>query len=342
MESNADCLVNTVNCEGFMGKGIAYQFKLQYPNNNNDYVEACKNGTFGIGKLHVFSEKGKIIINFPTKDKWRAKSKIEFIEKGLIALVKIIPELKISSIAIPPLGCGNGGLSWFEVKQLLMKYLQPLANTLDIEIYEPSKGSFKSKVAEPPKISASHLILMEYKPRLKKFSRLRIQKTGFFMNIFSNTEYFKFEKHKFGPHAHSIDVLIKEIKQFQEFYKVSTEEARKLANTMLISERIDRKLISFSDSITMATEFVNDIGSDWELELISSVCVIVKEKKDINQYEIISEFKNWSVEKAEKFTEQDIISAINRLTEKRIIQINLMGNYYLTEYKRTFKLSCNW
>ena len=85
LQSDAEALVNTVNCEGYMGKGIAYQFKLKFPNNNKDYVKACKNGTLRPGKLHVYKESEKIIINFPTKDKWREKSRMEYIEDGLDA-----------------------------------------------------------------------------------------------------------------------------------------------------------------------------------------------------------------------------------------------------------------
>lgn len=121
LQSEAQCLVNTVNCEGYMGKGIAYQFKLAFPENNASYVRACKNGTLHIGTLHHFQEKGKIIVNFPTKDRWRAKSKLEYIEIGLDQLFDLIEELNISSIAIPPLGSGNGGLVWSDVKQLIEK-----------------------------------------------------------------------------------------------------------------------------------------------------------------------------------------------------------------------------
>ena len=94
LQSSADALVNTVNCEGYMGKGIAYQFKLRYPENNKDYIKACKNGTLQIGRLHYFRERSKVIINFPTKDKWRAKSKLEYIDKGLDELVKLIIYLR--------------------------------------------------------------------------------------------------------------------------------------------------------------------------------------------------------------------------------------------------------
>lgn len=93
LQSNADALVNTVNCEGYMGKGIAYQFKLRFPENNVDYIKACKNGQLKPGKLHYFRECGKIIINFPTKNKWREKSKIEYIETGLDNLSLSIADL---------------------------------------------------------------------------------------------------------------------------------------------------------------------------------------------------------------------------------------------------------
>ena len=96
--SEADCLVNTVNCEGYMGKGIAYQFKLKYPDNNKDYVKACRNGQLKIGSLHWFREDGKMIINFPTKDKWREKSKISYIETGLNKMVEVLPQLSVQTI----------------------------------------------------------------------------------------------------------------------------------------------------------------------------------------------------------------------------------------------------
>ena len=99
-----------------MGKGIAYQFKLAFPQNYNDYVKACKSGTLRIGTLHYYQENDKIIINFPTKDKWRANSKLEYIEAGLDKLIILIRKLGISSIAIPPLGSGNGGLRWADEK----------------------------------------------------------------------------------------------------------------------------------------------------------------------------------------------------------------------------------
>ena len=95
LDSSAQCLVNTVNCEGFMGKGIAYQFKERFPENNKEYMKACKSGELTIGKILFFEEDGKIIANFPTKNKWREKSQYSYIDSGLTALEKGIAERNI-------------------------------------------------------------------------------------------------------------------------------------------------------------------------------------------------------------------------------------------------------
>ena len=131
-ESNADCLINTVNCEGFMGKGIAYQFKLKFPENNKDYIKACKSGRLKVGTLHYFVENGITIINFPTKDKWREPSRMSYIETGMDSLISLLPDLNVATIAIPPLGCGNGGLVWDEVKQLIEKKLRRLRAIINL------------------------------------------------------------------------------------------------------------------------------------------------------------------------------------------------------------------
>ena len=328
LEANTECLVNTVNCEGYMGKGIAYQFKLRFPENNRDYVKACKNGSLKIGAIHFFSEAGKLIINFPTKDKWREKSKIEYIHKGLAELVKLISSLEITSIAIPPLGCGNGGLNWSEVKPIIVEYLTPFSDSLEIFIYEPSKY-FEAKTTEAPKLNASHLVLMTIKLKLGKFNKLRLQKTAYFVNVFLGKEYFKFSKHKYGPYAHSIDILCREIKEFQDYYKVNTEEAFKLGETIIISKSTDQKIKNLSEPIAQAAHFVNAVDRDKELELIATVCSILESSGELTNEDIVEEIKAWSEEKANKFNEEEILNAIDFLIKENIINKNLMGLYDL-------------
>jgi O-acetyl-ADP-ribose deacetylase (regulator of RNase III) len=122
-QDNVDAIVNTVNCVGVMGKGIALQFKNKWPANFTAYAAACKAGQVRPGRMLVFDSGGLVkpnfIINFPTKDHWRGSSKIDFIRDGLVDLVAQVKRLRIRSIAVPPLGCGNGGLNWADVRPLI-------------------------------------------------------------------------------------------------------------------------------------------------------------------------------------------------------------------------------
>ena len=137
LQSDAYALVNAVNCEGYMGKGIAHQFKLRFPEMNANYIKKCKSGQLVPGTLHCYETENHLIINFPTKNKWREKSRMEYISSGLEQLSEIIKFYHILSIAIPPLGCGNGGLNWHEVKELILAKLEPIEKTTEIYIYEP-------------------------------------------------------------------------------------------------------------------------------------------------------------------------------------------------------------
>lgn len=140
LSANVDAIVNTVNCVGVMGKGLALQFKKAYPDNYETYKLACEHKAIRTGKMFTFMRKSqsnpKYIINFPTKQHWRDPSKIEFIDDGLTDLVRVVPYLSIKSIAIPPLGCGLGGLEWSIVLPKIKEAMMRL-NDVDILIYEP-------------------------------------------------------------------------------------------------------------------------------------------------------------------------------------------------------------
>ena len=132
-----EAYVNPVNCAGVMGKGLALQFKYNCPNNFKAYRKAYKNGEIQPGKMFVYDIRNKLppmldssypwyIINFPTKRHWKDNSRIDDIEKGLDDLVNTIREVGINSIAIPMLGCGEGGLNWDDVKPMIEKAVEPL------------------------------------------------------------------------------------------------------------------------------------------------------------------------------------------------------------------------
>lgn len=325
LQSNAEALVNTVNCEGYMGKGIAYQFKLQFPDTNADYVKACRSGVLRPGQLHYFREHGKIVINFPTKDKWRERSKIEYIENGLDSLIDLIYDLGIKSIAIPPLGSGNGGLKWDDVKEVISSKLENISSSIDIFIYEPSKNYSSTPYLEP-KLSTSALILMEIKHQLKKFDTLRLQKAAYFMNLFSSKKYFNFIPHKYGPYDHSIDIISKGIREFQQYHKTkSTEEAQKILYNKLISDSVNSTLKELFPHIQKSCNFVNSIISNHELECLSTICFLIEESGALSSEDIISGFKNWSDDKAKRFTEYEILDGLQKLYEMGILEKSLIG-----------------
>lgn len=325
LQSSAEALVNTVNCEGYMGKGIAYQFKLQFPDTNTDYVKVCRRGALRPGKMHYFREHGKIVINFPTKDKWRERSKIEYIENGLDALIDLIYDLGIKSIAIPPLGSGNGGLKWNDVKEVISNKLENLSALIDIFIYEPSKNDSSAPDLEP-RLSTSALVLMEIKHQLNNFDTLRLQKAAYFMDLFSSKKFFNFVPHKYGPYDHSIDVISKGIREFQRYHNTqSTEEAQKILYNKLISDSVNHTLKELLPHIQKSCNFVNSIVSNHELECLATICFLIEQTGALASEDIITGFKNWSADKAKRFTEYEILDGLQKLYDLGILEKNLIG-----------------
>lgn len=134
---NVEALVNPVNCVGIMGKGIAKTFKQKYPQMFEEYRKACQLNKVKIGEMFIVKENNKTIICFPTKTDWRLNSKIGYIQKGLYALNHEIVKHDIKSIAIPALGCGNGGLDWEYVKPFIDSHLLILSESVKIIVFEP-------------------------------------------------------------------------------------------------------------------------------------------------------------------------------------------------------------
>jgi O-acetyl-ADP-ribose deacetylase (regulator of RNase III) len=168
LQADVEALVNTVNCLGAMGRGIALQFKNKFPENFKAYVVACKNQEVLPGRMFVFHTRTlcnpRYIVNFPTKRHWRDKSRMEDIETGLADLVRVIKARKIASIAVPPLGCGLGGLQWEEVRGLMEKAL----NLPDVRVlvFQPT-GTHKSKsslrgIASDSSMTVEQLYIMTH------------------------------------------------------------------------------------------------------------------------------------------------------------------------------------
>ncbi len=139
-DSDCQTITNAANCVGVMGKGIALEFKLRYPDMYSDYVERCKQKTFKIGQCYVY--KSRLlpwILNFPTKSHWRQRSKLEDVQVGLDHLAANVADWGITSLAIPAIGCGLGGLDWTVVRSEILTRLQSLG--IRIVLYQPKEAN---------------------------------------------------------------------------------------------------------------------------------------------------------------------------------------------------------
>ena len=228
-ESKCQAIINTVNCVGKMGKGLAYQFKKKFPEMEQDYVKVCKKGELYPGKLHIYQENKFLIINFPTKNKWREKSKIEYIINGLRKLKEEVVKRDIKSVAIPPLGAGNGGLNWNEVKSEINKELFGMKNIV-FEVYEPSTNI--NKTGEEPEVNFDVLLLAYICKELKKVNPSNLKSMVKLLSIFSQNNM------KIADLKNST----KTMKDFKEYYSLKDySEIYKLVNSKLISNSIELK-----------------------------------------------------------------------------------------------------
>lgn len=213
LKADAEALVNTVNCVGIMGRGIALQFKNDFPENFKAYEAACKRKEVQPGKMFVFETgtftKPKFIINFPTKRHWRGKSRIEDIESGLKALVEEIRNRGIRSIAIPPLGSGLGGLNWADVRPRIEAALRDI-NDLNVIVYEPNTAPVATKSREVPKMTPGRAALVVLMHRylgglMDPFvTLLEVHKLMYFMQEAGEKLRLQYAKAAYGPYAENL------------------------------------------------------------------------------------------------------------------------------------------
>lgn len=216
LEADVEAVVNTVNTEGIMGKGVALQFRKAYPDNYEAYRKACEAGEVRPGQMFVFDRgtltNPRYIINFPTKRHWRARSRIGDIETGLAALVGEVRRLGVKSIAVPPLGCGLGGLHWPDVHRLMLAAFDQVPE-VDWRVYEPSgtpEPELQPNRTQRPRMTRGRATVIALIGRYLvpgfdySISLLEIQKLAYFLKEAGEPMKLDFVKSHYGPYA---DVL---------------------------------------------------------------------------------------------------------------------------------------
>lgn len=316
LESNAQAIINTVNTDGIMGKGIALQFKKSFPNNFKAYAEACKKETIAIGKLFAFKDSNltlgeKIIINFPTKKSWRKPSEYTFIEKGLEDLITIIASEKIQSIAIPPLGAGNGGLEWEKVKKIIDQKLRHFK--IDIFVYEPTPQIKEILKKERVKLTDARALLLYVLYDLVRngeyVSEFSSEKICYFLQRFGAKKYFKldFEPNFYGPYSGKVRFVLNALNGsyvmgYSDMNKKPFEPLTLVADGYdSVKSHIDNnpELVEIAEK-TM--RFLNGYYSDFALELFSSVDYLSSRNNTFDKDVIRQKLEEWSDRKRSLFS----------------------------------------
>ncbi|WP_257657878.1 type II toxin-antitoxin system antitoxin DNA ADP-ribosyl glycohydrolase DarG [Parapedobacter lycopersici] len=318
LESDAEALVNTVNTVGVMGKGIALQFKKAFPSNFKAYAEACKNGEVEIGKLLVTHDSNldageKLIINFPTKKDWRRPSEYSFIEVGLDKLVSTINEYNIRSIAIPPLGAGNGGLEWENVKRIIEVKLGHLDT--DIYVFEPTTQIKEYLKKERTKLTAARALLLYVLYDLVKngeyVSEFSCEKVCYFLQRFGAKKYFKldFQPNFYGPYSGKVRHVLYALNG-SYIMGYSDKDKKAFEPLTLVAdgyETVKSYIESRPELLEIAKKtmrFLEGFYSDFGLELLSSIDYIVKKERTFEKQVVQAYLESWSQRKRSMFSNE--------------------------------------
>jgi O-acetyl-ADP-ribose deacetylase (regulator of RNase III) len=340
LEAEAEALVNTVNCVGVMGRGIALQFKLAYPDNFKAYLRACKAEEVQPGHMLVTAIEQlvnpRFIINFPTKRHWKGKSRIEDIEAGLPALVREIKRLGVRSVAVPPLGCGNGGLDWDQVRPRIEAAFDEIPD-VHVFLFEPegAPAATSMPVGTPrPKMTRARALLLSlidlYRIPGYRLTKLEVQKLAYFLQAAGEPLKLSYRKDQYGPYAENLNHVLQHIEgHFIRGYgdrssraqisllPAGAEEAKAfLANSAEAQERLDR-----------VAALIKGYESPYSMELLATVHWVASEgaKPAKDPSAAITLVHDWNKRKRALFEPEHIRTAWKRLDDQKLLPDSTMS-----------------
>jgi O-acetyl-ADP-ribose deacetylase (regulator of RNase III) len=345
LDAKAEALVNTVNTVGVMGKGIALMFKEAFPENLRAYVDACKNGEIKVGRVFVTERHNwvggpKWIVNFPTKQHWRNPSKIEWIEEGLQDLKRFIVENNVRSIALPPLGSGNGGLDWRDVRPVIEGALGALPG-VEVVVYEPTaRYQNVAKPAGVEKLTSARALIAELVRRYSvlgfECTLLEIHKLAYLLQRriveLGGVSPLKleFRADKFGPYAPTLGHLLnnldgsylhceKRVSDASVLDAIWFEDSKKEVVAVFLKSTEAKQ---FHQALEETTNLIEGFESPLGLELLSTVDWLVNHDKVEPTHEGVKKgLQSWlgggeaSQRKLQLFEDEIIDLALSRLAE---------------------------
>jgi O-acetyl-ADP-ribose deacetylase (regulator of RNase III) len=336
LEADAEALVNTVNCVGFMGKGIALQFKQAFPANFKAYEAACNAGEVVPGRMFIF-DNGRLInpryvINFPTKRHWRGKSRMADIRSGLTALLADVRRLGVRSIAVPPLGCGLGGLNWGEVRPMIEKAFSELPE-VRVLLFEPA-GTPDAKAmpvgtARPHMTPARALFikLMDAYAALE-YSRtlLEVQKLAYFLQEAGEPLRLRYEAGHYGPYAANLNKVLEVMED--HFIRGYGDSQKPQAEIELLPGAVDEAstfLAGKSDSLARlerVARLIEGFETPYGMELLASVHWVGhrggpgRDAPAADAEQACAQIHAWNPRKQRVFKPEHIRTAWNQLEEQ--------------------------
>lgn len=331
LRADTEALVSTVNCVGFMGRGIAAQFKRQFPTNFKVYEAACKREELVPGRMLVV-ETGQLtnprwIVNFPTKRHWRGKSRIEDIESGLRALVHEVRERGIRSIAIPPLGCGLGGLDWRDVRPRIVRAFAELPE-VHVLVFEPSDQAPQERMARTntvPKMTPGRAVLVglfeTYLAGLMdpEVTLLEVHKLMYFAQEAGQPLRLEYAKGPFGPYAENLRHVLLAIEGYMLSGYGDGGDAPSKVLTLVPGITADARAFledhpEARERFARVTKLVEGFETSFGMELLATVhWVMTREGADDEN--LVSAVHGWGARKR-MFAPEQIELAAQRLHDE--------------------------
>jgi O-acetyl-ADP-ribose deacetylase (regulator of RNase III) len=333
LTADAEALVNTVNCVGIMGRGIALQFRKAFPDNFKAYEAVCKRHELHPGQMFVFQTgqltNPRYIINFPTKRHWKGKSQLADIESGLTALVAEIRRLGIRSVAVPPLGCGQGGLDWAEVRPRIEQALQAVPD-VRVLLFSPTvaPASAVSTSSRPiPKMTEGRAALVGLMQRYLAglmdpfISLLEVHKLLYFMQEAGESSLrLRYVKAPYGPYAENLRHLLMSVEgHLTSGYTNGIDDPEKqlelVPGAVVDADRFLAGHPNTQRRFERVADLVKGFETPFGLELLSTVHWVSTREGATVPDKAVSATLEWN-ERKRRFSPQQIALAWNVLRDK--------------------------
>ncbi len=334
LKAKADALVNTVNCVGVMGRGIALQFSKAFPEMFRAYEAACKRGEVALGRVLTFDlnrfEQPHYVISVPTKKHWRGKSRMEYVEAGLEALVEEVRRLGIKSVAVPPLGCGLGGLEWSEVRPRIEQAFAILPD-VHVLLFEPKGAPSAEDMAKEertPNMTEGRALLLGLMRRYlaavmdPSVTLLEIHKLMYFMQESGQDLRLKYTKGLYGPYAENLRHVLTHIEgHFIIGYGDAADKPDKpiepKAEAVAVAEEFLKDHPKAHERFDQVAKLIEGFETPYGMELLSTLHWVVSREGAMDFADAVKKTYAWN-DRKRMFRQPHLAAAWKALSESEL------------------------